>query len=122
MLKLTDIIKQSNILFTHNTINKQSPNVFKDYFDFKEVVHDHDTVNNLNSTYSLPLGSLQLPLYKTTAGESSIKYICPSIWNIILKELSLKNIEKYEKNPFWIKKLTTTSLKHMLKIHFLENY
>ena len=60
-LKLKDIIKQSNILFTYNTIYKKSPDIFKDYFWFVETDHEHDTVNSLNSIYSTPIGSLQLP-------------------------------------------------------------
>ena len=58
LLKLNDIIKQSNILFTHNAINGNAPDIFKDYFTFNEVDHLHDTVNNLNSVYSIPKGSL----------------------------------------------------------------
>ena len=75
ILKLTDIVTQANILFTHNTINRKSPDIFNDYFIFKEVVHDNNTVNNPNSVYSLPIGSLELPCYNTNSGESSIKYI-----------------------------------------------
>ena len=41
ILKLTDLIKQSNILFTHNTINHKSPSIFDKYFQFKETNHEH---------------------------------------------------------------------------------
>ena len=122
LLKLTDIIKQCNMLFTHNTINKNTPKVFENYFIFNEIVHEHDTVNNLNSIYSIPTGSLELPEYKTSAGKSSIKYICSNLWNTMLKELSLKQLKKYEKNPFWINETYVKYLKHLLKNHFLEDY
>ena len=122
LLKLTDIIKQTNILFVHNVINDKSPNIFKDYFVFDSTDHDHNTVNNLNSVYSIPLGSLVVPDYCNNAGKSSIKYICSLSWNSTLKELSIKNIEKYNKNPFWINKLYISNLKHMLKSNFLEHY
>ena len=122
ILKLTDIVTQANILFTHNTINRKSPDIFNDYFIFKEVVHDHNTVNNPNSVYSLPIGSLELPCYNTNSGESSIKYICSNTWNLILKELSLKNIDTYDEDPFWLNKTDITTLKNILKNHFLENY
>ena len=122
LLKLTDIIKQNNILFVHNVINDKSPNIFKDYFVFDSADHDHNTVNNLNSVYSIPLGSLNVPDYCNNAGKSSIKYICSLSWNSTLKELSIKNIEKYNKNPFWINKLYISNLKHMLKSNFLEHY
>ena len=58
LFKLIDIIKQSNILFTHNAINKKTLIVFKNYFTLNETEHQHDTINNLNSVYSVPVGSL----------------------------------------------------------------
>ena len=122
LLKLNDIIKQTNILFTHNAINGNTPDIFKDYFTFNEVDHLHDTVNNLNSVYSIPKGSLQLPNFKTNAGKSSIKYICSSTWNHALKDLSIKNVKKYSHDPFWLNKTDSKTLKHILKTHFLENY
>ena len=78
LLKLTDMIKLNNILFAHDTINNNTPAIFKDYFIFNEVSHQHDTINNLASTYSIPNGSLQIPDYRTNSGKSSIKYICSS--------------------------------------------
>ena len=122
LLKLNDIIKQTNILFTHNAINGNTPDIFKDYFTFNEVDHLHDTVNNLNSVYSIPKGSLKLPNFKTNAGKSSIKYICSSTWNHTLKDLSIKNVKKYSQDPFWLNKTDSKTLKHILKTHFLENY
>ena len=117
-----DIIKQSNILFTHNAINKKTPIVFKDYFTLNETEHQHDTINNLNSVYSVPVGSLQLPTYRTNSWKSSIKYICSSTWNSTLKELSIKNLKNYNQDPFWISKTNIKTLKFLLKSHFLECY
>ena len=122
LLKIVDIVKQSNILFTHNTINAKNPSIFKDFFIFDEQTHEHETVNALNSTYSIPTGSLILPTYRNNAGKSSIRYICCSTWNSILKDLSIVNIEKYIKDPFWINKTNINILKDILKKHFLENY
>ena len=93
LLKLTDMIKLNNILFVHDTINKNTPVIFKDYFIFNEVSHQHDTINNLASTYSIPNGSLQIQDYRTNSGKSSIKYICSSIWNTFLKDLSMKTLK-----------------------------
>ena len=64
LLKFNDIIKQTNILFTHIAINGNTPDIFKDYFTFNEVDHLQNTVNNLNSVYSIPKGSLKLPKKK----------------------------------------------------------
>ena len=83
LLKLTDIIKSNNILFT---LNNKSPHIFKDYFKLKEVRHHHQTINNLNSTFSIPAGSLNVPTFRTNAGKFSIQNICATTWNDILKE------------------------------------
>ena len=69
--------------------------IWQSLFQFKETTHEHETVNSLTSAYSFPVGSLLLPLYKNNAGKESIRYICANIWNNILKELSIKNPEKY---------------------------
>ena len=122
LLNLTDIVQFNNIMFTHSAINKTIPSIFEDYFQFKETTHEHETVNSLTSAYSFPVGSLLLPLYKNNAGKESIRYICANIWNNILKELSIKNPENYDLDPFWINRTSNKNLKHILKQHFLENY
>ena len=86
------------------------------------LIHKHETVNSLNSIYSLPTGSLELPIYRTESGKSSIRFICSTIWNSTLKDLSMKNIEKYNKDPFWICKTNIKNLKRILQKHFLEHY
>ena len=122
MLKLTDIIKEKNLLFTHNTINNHSPSTFKDFFTFNKTEHEHHTVNSLNSNYSIPTGSLNLPTHKTNAGKTSIRYICCSTWNLILKDLSKKYVDKYKKDPYWINNTSVKVIKQILKEHFLEYY
>ena len=122
LLKLSDIVKQNNIIFTHNSINSNTPRIFNDYFIFEESKHQYQTVNSLNSTYSIPAGSLELPTYRTNSGKSSIKYICASTWNSTLKDLSMKYIERYQKDSLWINKTNVQSLRNILKKHFLEYY
>ena len=121
LLKLTDIVKQSNISFAHNFINNQTPHIFKGYFTLSKVAHKHHTVNSLNLVYSLPAGSLELPMYITSSGKSSTKYICASAWNSTLKDLSIKNIEKYNSDPFWLSNTNNNNVNHTLKKHFLEH-
>ena len=99
-----------------------SPATFRDYFVFNETSHQRQTVNSLTSIYSIPPGSLTLPLYKTNSGKSSIKYICSNVWNSTLKDLSITNIEKYNLDPFWMNKTNIKTFKHILKKHFLECY
>ena len=122
LLKLTDIVKYSNILFTHNTINNNSPRTFQDYFIFNEINHQHQTVNSLSSIYSIPAGSLKLPIYRSNSGLTSIKYICSSTWNSTLKNLSILNLEKYNQDPFWMNKTNIKTFKYILKQHFLDHY
>ena len=122
LLKLTDIVKQNNIIFTHDTINGKTPPIFESYFIFNKTIHQHQTVNSLNSIYSLPTGSIKLPAYRTESGKSSIRFICCDIWNSTLKDLSMKYIDNYNKDPFWINKTNVKTLKHILQKHFLECY
>ena len=88
----------------------------------KLVIRNYQTINSLTSTYSIPTGSLKLPIYRTEAGKSSIKYICSNTWNLILKVLSTANIKKYNQNPFWMNKTSINTFKYILKKHFLECY
>ena len=122
ILKLTDIVKSNNVLFTHNTLNNKSPTTFNDYFKIKQIHHQHMTTNNLSSTYSIPKGSLEKPNYNTKSGKSSIKYICSDNWNSVLKELSIKFPEKYSSSENWLQSTKINSLRQLLKLHFLEQY
>ena len=122
LLKLTDIVKQSNLLFTHNAINNNTPPIFKDYFAFTETNHQHNTINSLSSIYSTPRGSLQIPQYRTNVGKSSIRYICAITWNYTLKDFSTKNNDDHQQCPYWMNQLKISTLKKRLKKHFLEDY
>ena len=59
------MIKLSNILFAHDTINNNTPAIFKDYFTFNGVSHQHDTINRLNSTFTV----FVMALYKSQITE-----------------------------------------------------
>ena len=90
MLKIMDIVKMNNIIFVHNVLNNKATTHFNDYFVIKQTHHDHRTMNNPNSTYIIPKGSLVLPQIETAIGKQQIKYICSENWNSILKLLSIK--------------------------------
>jgi hypothetical protein len=122
ILKLTDVVKLNNILFTHNTINNKSPMIFNNFFIHKQTTHQHLTTNRINSAYSTPKGSLEIPNFNTNSGKTSIKYICTTTWNAILKELSAKYPMKYQTNEFWLKDSKINTLKQLLKRHFLQHY
>ena len=112
--------RQNNIISTHDTINAKTPPIFESHFNFDKTSHQNETVNSLNSTYSLPTGSLKLPAYITESGKSSIRFICSSAWNSMLKDFFIKNNTKYNKDPFWSSKTNIKILKHILHKHFLE--
>ena len=106
LLKFKVIIERSKILFTHNAITKKTPIVVKDYITLNEAEHQHDTINNLNSVYSVSVGSLQLPTYRKNSGKSPIKYICVPITRTLhLKNSQLKTSRSTTKIPFGSTKL-----------------
>ena len=39
-----------------------------------------------------------------------------------IKKLSIANIEKYNRDPYWINNTKINSLKVILKKHFIESY
>jgi len=119
VLKLTDIISLHNILFTHNALNNKTPAIFKEYFKSKQTFYRQFSQN---SKFSIPKGSLEIPKYKTKPGQLSIKFICSTEWNQIHRQLSINHFEKYSENENWLQSLSQNSLKHLLKLHFLESY
>ena len=68
LLKLTDIVKLSNIIFTHDTINGKSPSIFENYFTFHKINHQHETGNSLYLIYSLPKVNFQSDSYAPLSG------------------------------------------------------
>ena len=122
LLKLTDIIKMNNMLFTHANLNNNTPKTFTNFFRFKNTTHRHNTINSINSTYSMPNGSLTIPAYNSSFGDNSLKYVCSILWNVLFRKLSSKFPKEYTSNPFWLKSLTAASLKTTLKNFFLEQY
>ena len=120
LLKLPDIMKINNIIFVHNVLNNKAPTVFNNYFKFKPL-HEHNTIRNPNSLYSVPRGSLELPKTNLLVGKKSVKYICANTWNITLKELS-RLYPDLANNPNWFKDLSVFKLKKLLKNHFLDSY
>ena len=122
ILKLNDIINLNNMTFTHNVLNNNTPNIFKDFFKLKEVRQTHQAISEISSLYRLPAGSLNQPSYKTRVGYNSLKNICSKLWNKMLKILSLNYPSNYTKDSNWLKNCKISFLKHILTKHFLEHY
>ena len=117
LLKLVDIIKLNNVLFTHATINKNTPPVFNDYFKFKDL-SQNNVRNNLNVFQTLS-GSLEIPPNEC---KLSLRYICPIVWNAIHRDLSSKFPDYYKNDPFWLRNISIEKLKSILKWCYLEYY
>ena len=122
LLKLKDIIIFNNILFTHATLNSNTPNIFINFFTLNEIKHTYNTINSITSAYSTPKGSLSVPIFTTSTGDLSLKYVCSTQWNMILKKLSTKFPKEYSSNPFWLISSSAATLKRVLKDYFLEYY
>ena len=58
IIKLQDIITSNNVIFTHKTLNGNSPSYFNDYFQKSKPNHNYNTTRNPNSVYSIPPGSV----------------------------------------------------------------
>jgi len=110
------------MIFTHNALNDNTPNIFKDFFKLKEVRQTHQTISEISSLYRLPAGCLDQPSYKTRAGDLSLKNICSKIWNNMLKILSISYPLNYTNDSNWLKNCKISFLKHILTKHFLEHY
>ena len=110
----------NNILFVHNVLNNKAPKAFNNFFKFQHQ-HDHDTVRNPNSVYSIPKGSLELPKTNLLVGKKSIRYACSDTWNSTLKELA-RIYPLLSSNENWLKDLTIPQLKKLMKKHFLDTY
>ena len=119
LLKLPNIISSSNILFTHSTLNNNSPKIFTNFFKYnKSIKRDFSQ----NSIFSTPNGSLAIPLFQTSSGNKSIQFTCTIEWNQIHRELSTKYFLKYKNNELWLKEINFKTLRKMLKCHFLDKY
>ena len=46
-------MKQNNIFFTHDTVNGKTTPIFESYFNFNKTNHIYQTVDSLNSIYSV---------------------------------------------------------------------
>ena len=113
ILKLEDVITTNNVIFAHKTLNNTSPSHFKNYYQLHVPNHDYDTVNNPNSTYSIPAGSIEL--MENDSG--TFKYKCAQDWNDMLKTLSTPTSQTN-----WLLDVNILRLKNLAKAHFLSAY
>ena len=123
ILKVMDIIKMRNVLFVHNILNLNVPKHFDNLILIRNTQHSHRTINNPNSLFSIPQGSVLLPESKSKIGKQSIKYLCAITWNEILKSLSSvrqKEGKTYKQN--WMKEMSINTLKYMISELFVNSY
>ena len=113
ILKLNDLITTNNIIFVHKTLNNLSPSHFKNFYEFHNQNHDYNTINNPNSQYSIPAGSVSL----SNIESDSLKLRCAQDWNE-----SIKNISRTTHHTQRLLDVNIQSLKYILKAHFIGAY
>ena len=112
ILKLNDIISNSNTIFVHSSLNGNAPHCFKKTFEEFVDNKRYETTRNPKSLCSIPTGSVKLACEKT-----KIMQQFAEIWNKMLKKLSSQN------SPCdWMKTLTKKELKKILKGSFIADY
>ena len=113
ILKLDDLIKTNNIIFTHKTLNNNSPSHFKNFYQLYTPSHDYPTINNPNSTYSIPSGSIKLLDHEA----GTFKRKCAEDWNDILKKVTTPTSQDN-----WLLDLNVLRLKTITKTYILNTY
>ena len=98
-LKVKDITKMNNIMFVHSTLNNKTPQHFRNFFKIKQNNHSHYTRNIASSTFSFPIGSIEIPEVRLESSKTQIKYACAKDWNEFLKTM----LNKYPDKPLeWL--------------------
>ena len=113
ILKLEDLITSNNVIFVHKTLNNLSPSHFKNFYELHILNHNYNTVNNPNSRYSIPAGSVSLDNMEI----ESLKYRCAQNWNDIIKDISRTTHQTGR-----LMDVSIISLKNIIKAHFVGNY
>ena len=113
ILQLNDIIKTNNVIFVHKTINGLSPSHFDDFYELHTPIHRYNTVNNPNSLYSIPAGSVSL----SNIENNTLKYKCAQDWNQILKIISASTNHTQR-----LLNISIPKLKSITKAHFISAY
>ena len=114
ILKVPDLIKLNNVMFVHDTINEKSPAHFNDYFAMVKPQSRYSTTRNPKSLCSIPLGSIELSHY---SNRCFVKQKCAIDWNETVKSLSDANSQTN-----WLKNLPRTTMKRLLRDHFIDTY
>ena len=77
MLKLPEIHNLSTILFMYDYSNEKLPQVFNNFFENAENIHDHDTRTRSN---------IRVPLLKTKVGTAFIRKQGPTKWQAFVNQ------------------------------------
>ena len=113
ILQLNDLIKTNNIIFVHKTLNDLSPSHFKNFYELHTPNHNYNTINNPNSAYSIPAGSVSLTNIKI----NTFKYKCAQDWNEALKIIS-----RSTNNTNRLNDVSSVKLKSIIKAHVVSTY
>ena len=100
LLKLSDLIIFSNLLFMHDFCTNNLPDVFANFFMHVNQLHNYNTRLASKNTYCIPS-------IRTNYVKFSLRFQGPKIWN---------NLEDS------LKSLTRIAFKHKLKIKLINEY
>ena len=100
LLKLSDLIIFSNLLFMHDFYTNNLPDVFANFFMHVNQLHNYNTRLASKNTYCIPS-------IRTNYGKFSLRFQGPKIWN---------NLEDS------LKSLTRIAFKRKLKIKLINEY
>ena len=104
IIKITDLIDLNCMLFVHNILNENVPNHFLKFLVKNAKNHRYNTVKSVTSQYSLPVGSVKIPL-GSNKKNVTVSQKCAVTWNSLLKVLSAKHLQDLKKMD--VLKITT---------------
>ena len=85
ILKLNDVINNEKLKIIFDFKNNNLPIDLKILFQYNKNIHNHDTRNAINDGMFIPAANT------TSFGIKSLRYICPVLWNELLKTDSAIN-------------------------------
>ena len=115
LLKVRDVIKFQQLKLVFEFCNNLLPIELENIFKYVSDVHNYDTISASKHLLFIPR------IFTSTYGSKSIKFYCPSLWNLTIKNGI--SIDADNKNNVNIDSIhNARHFKRILKEHFLFQY
>ena len=106
ILKLNDVINNEKLKIIFDFKNNNLPIDLKILFQYNKNIHNHDTRNAINDGMFIPAANT------TSFGIKSLRYICPVLWNELLKtDSAIKDIDSTYHFKGYLKRKCLSSYK-----------